>query len=1090
MSVVAKACKHAAVVSAVGVLHQCSIPVEATLEGCSRDPGSTTCETTQASKDVAGSEVIDMEVSLLQQQKLAGRQLTAAADMPPTENGSSTDDADAIMLQESETYALEAESGWDRRRRWRAPYVHQPRMPQGDCKRFGCSWESVAGRSCQCSRHCRVYENCCHDYDDVCAEPIRRLAANTTTTTTSADPLHRCELYGCSKTYQHDHACQCLEECFDHSNCCFDYKEQCSYVALSQRRRSPSRGHCIAEESQNCSNGATRLAVHQACDPLCSDGLVPLGPWTCSRGGGVGYQGPGCGKASDSTRSPHSLIDSVADATQLSDMVFKGFGLVNGTSGCLIWPKLPDPVKKFIIAQAGKYGPSQAAITHKKQQQPMEFFLNYDQVSVLLAQLLCGATEKPLWRGFGRDMVASHLHGSQANPQVYAFGRAMQHWYFTDSGEVRDPEWRRTTLVGYGTFNSETGVPDASSTIRTGYNLTVSSGCNDGSPHDFGAGADDGLEDSKTLTVVFAGHWVGGFLHSWTNPNNHGAQEEKFATIVPELLLATEPLRHMGAGLLSSGDWDPWKPMAGWYIIGAGTFVKGSYPLWTEEPVAISDKHDYIEIGTARRVRRRGIVGIMAKPCSGRPGCYGNGNSEDMQYRCFNQQVDGKDLYPEPEGGNLWGIAGGAYRLANWPPLSRSIMEEDKVVDDWVLQAGGWGAGAYGCGSLYGGLVQLLAAKKGGWRNMRMCWASKEESYPTIQSKMGYATGFADTLREDYVKEIQKDHIPLLLGQNVDDFKSGKIMFTDDRYGAVAAQLHQRIEQYEQQRSCESTQCIDPKSGRRSATSTCLSRMEWCCNNKECPWHRNKREDIRDFVAKTCNRSCAGVCMLSEDVPEPCRKKGRGAEADERSCETYGCGEFKRGQRCQCTLDCKEHHNCCADFDKTCQQGLYLEESPEAFGEHSQRTCKAYGCSAKWQPKQHCQCAELCGKFGNCCQDYNMRCSTFNENGNPRQHQNTTIPVVPRTANQTSCLFYGCSHVQQRFWECQCHPGCNATGGTGTCCDDMPRLCGHLQPAPNSCAHYGCGGQFNKEHQCQCIASCKKYGSCCSDYDSICTKKK
>jgi len=170
-----------------------------------------------------------------------------------------------------------------------------------------------------------------------------------------------------------------------------------------------------------------------------------------------------------------------------------------------------------------------------------------------------------------------------------------EHWFFADDGTERDAKWRRTTLVGYGTFDSDGPVPDAMSSHSTGQDLHISSGCGNTSKL-----ADWALADSKTLDVVFAGHYLGGWMTGWHKGNQYGAQEEKFGTLVPEMMLATEPLRHMGAGLLSAGVEDPWLPEAGWYIIGAGTYVKSKgYPFWTPAKVPLQDKQDYFNWGTA-----------------------------------------------------------------------------------------------------------------------------------------------------------------------------------------------------------------------------------------------------------------------------------------------------------------------------------------------------------------------------------------------------------------------------------------------------------------------------------------------------------
>eukprot|EP00929_Paragymnodinium_shiwhaense_P044162 TRINITY_DN2265_c0_g1_i1.p1 TRINITY_DN2265_c0_g1~~TRINITY_DN2265_c0_g1_i1.p1 ORF type:complete len:1859 (-),score=400.83 TRINITY_DN2265_c0_g1_i1:290-5251(-) len=923
-------------------------------------------------------------------------------------------------------------------------FPNEPAAAEASCLHYGCSKDYVKNQKCQCSGSCNKFGNCCSDYEAVCAAP--------------KPPAHSCAAYGCGGSYVKSRQCQCTTDCAKYNSCCSDYKEHCT----GENAPKPVSPHyCIAAEGQKCQGGMSRLGKHKACEPECAEGQVALGPWVCPRGGESEFAGPGCVATAELPQVPYSEVDSVENARHSSDMVFKEFTLVNGTQNCEVWPELPEQVQQFIREQAGKYGPSAHAIYYAKQEQPMEFFLNIEQVSILLAQLLCGATEDPLYTGLKKAIKDEHLKGSGSNPQTFAYGRAMEHWFFDNNNQQRDPAWRRTTLVGYGHFKSETPMPKKHDTIYTGKNMTITSGCNSGRKPVVGIGADAGLGDSKTMSVVFAGPWVGGFLTGWDRDNRYGAQEEKFGTIVPEFMLATEPKRHMGAGLLSNGHKKPWKPMAGWYILGAGTYVHGSYPFWTPKKVHISDRHDYIAVGTGRRMRRRGLVGILAKPCNDRPGCKKNNNTADVQYRCYNQQVDDRDLYPEHEGGaNLWGIAGGAYDFANWPAKSRGIMESDEANKNWVLQAGGWGAGAFGCGSLYGGLIQALAAKKGGWEHMRMCWASGHEAFPTIESKMSFASGNRNQLRHSaYVWGLEDSYEPLMDAHHISDFTHGKMIFSDDKYGMVADQLYNRIEQYVPPQTCQSTKCNKIF----NVESDCMASMKWCCDHpEECEWHKNKHEDIRDFVSKSCHKDCAHICINSEDVPPKCRKP----QAAERSCRTQGCGgEFNPKFQCQCAPECSKHDNCCADFVDFCG-GI-------GAGEIEKESCAAYGCDEAFHPERKCQCGPSCKNHRNCCKDYKETC------GVPRPRH---FPNEPAAA-EASCLHYGCSKDYVKNQKCQCSGSCNKFGN---CCSDYEAVCAAPKPPAHSCAAYGCGGSYVKSRQCQCTTDCAKYNSCCSDYKEKC----
>jgi hypothetical protein len=371
--------------------------------------------------------------------------------------------------------------------------------------------------------------------------------------------------------------------------------------------------------------------------------------------------------------------------------------------------------------------------------------------------------------------------GASDQPQPFAFGRAMEFWFQKDDGTPRTEDWRRTTLVGYGTFDTDKSFPLPESTVATGQ-LNLTSGCGKSSV------ADWALADRDVMDVVFAGHYVGGFMDGWYKPNNGGAQEEKFGTVIPEMMLATDPLRMMGAGLLSNGARDPWLPQGGWYIIGAGAYVQGQYPFWTPDKVPLSEG-DFFAVGNGRRMRRRGIVAIMGKPCDDRGSC--RTNTDDPQYKCYNRQVEDKDL--SPEGGkmaNLWGIAGGAYNFVHWPAQTAHLLQSVQATEKWVLQAGGWGAGAFGCGTLYGSTIQALAAKKGGWRHMRMCFATKDDPYPTLQSKLSFLVSDVQFLEQANITNLEsREPLMTLVRQ---DCPAGFLPDAPLSHNAPSAGRHQR----------------------------------------------------------------------------------------------------------------------------------------------------------------------------------------------------------------------------------------------------------------------------------------------------------
>ncbi|CAK0855830.1 unnamed protein product, partial [Prorocentrum cordatum] len=54
-----------------------------------------------------------------------------------------------------------------------------------------------------------------------------------------------------------------------------------------------------------------------------------------------------------------------------------------------------------------------------------------------------------------------------------------------------------------------------------------------------------------------------------------------------------------------------------------------------------------------------------------------------------------------------------------------------------------------------------------------------------------------------------------------------------------------------------------------------------------------------------------------EPVPEESAPEGE-SDSSGASCAAYGCAGYDSAKDCQCNAACKEHDNCCADFDAEC----------------------------------------------------------------------------------------------------------------------------------------------------------------------------
>eukprot|EP00933_Yihiella_yeosuensis_P033531 TRINITY_DN27214_c0_g1_i1.p1 TRINITY_DN27214_c0_g1~~TRINITY_DN27214_c0_g1_i1.p1 ORF type:complete len:714 (-),score=112.68 TRINITY_DN27214_c0_g1_i1:635-2503(-) len=123
------------------------------------------------------------------------------------------------------------------------------------------------------------------------------------------------------------------------------------------------------------------------------------------------------------------------------------------------------------------------------------------------------------------------------------------------------------------------------------------------------------------------------------------------------------------------------------------------------------------------------------------------------------------------------------------------------------------------------------------------------------------------------------------------------------------------------------------------------------------------------------------------------------------SCRRYGCEDkVVPSQPCQCDPYCSTYSNCCHDFLNECQTvaadlGAGPEEANQALP-----TCRRYGCAARFEPAQPCQCNAKCASHGNCCSDYTSACSAIHSaesTPSPAPKAESTPSQAPRTFGKT-----------------------------------------------------------------------------------------
>ncbi|XP_072219079.1 proteoglycan 4a [Leuresthes tenuis] len=71
------------------------------------------------------------------------------------------------------------------------------------------------------------------------------------------------------------------------------------------------------------------------------------------------------------------------------------------------------------------------------------------------------------------------------------------------------------------------------------------------------------------------------------------------------------------------------------------------------------------------------------------------------------------------------------------------------------------------------------------------------------------------------------------------------------------------------------------------------------------------------------------------------------------------CGEvFNRGQQCTCDFNCRQHKECCPDFEATCTPA---------------QSCQGR-CGETFRRGQLCECDPMCSHYNTCCHDYQLNC--------------------------------------------------------------------------------------------------------------------
>ncbi|KAM8977564.1 uridylate-specific endoribonuclease [Pelodytes ibericus] len=120
----------------------------------------------------------------------------------------------------------------------------------------------------------------------------------------------------------------------------------------------------------------------------------------------------------------------------------------------------------------------------------------------------------------------------------------------------------------------------------------------------------------------------------------------------------------------------------------------------------------------------------------------------------------------------------------------------------------------------------------------------------------------------------------------------------------------------------------------------------------------------------------------------------------EDSCKNRCGHKLDKSYSCQCNPHCERFEDCCSDYhlclyaDPSSNEVLHPVDKPVNKNDDNapssnevlhpvdkpENSCKGR-CGEKYNKKNHCHCNKKCGKFNNCCSDYDNICGTATTGG-------------------------------------------------------------------------------------------------------------
>eukprot|EP00929_Paragymnodinium_shiwhaense_P101481 TRINITY_DN645_c0_g2_i1.p1 TRINITY_DN645_c0_g2~~TRINITY_DN645_c0_g2_i1.p1 ORF type:complete len:724 (+),score=125.05 TRINITY_DN645_c0_g2_i1:124-2295(+) len=201
--------------------------------------------------------------------------------------------------------------------------------------------------------------------------------------------------------------------------------------------------------------------------------------------------------------------------------------------------------------------------------------------------------------------------------------------------------------------------------------------------------------------------------------------------------------------------------------------------------------------------------------------------------------------------------------------------------------------------------------------------------------------------------------------------------------------------------------------------------------------------------------------LLSEDQVQSNATRAPPQHFKSRCSWTAGCGKFNQWDSCHCNEGCKEHGNCCEDYEYACQRSCAKTE------------CGTFVAGAS------CQCNAECQKFNSCCDDYEAACvsTTTTTTGpctraNCNQHGEAT-GITPSCECKCDAGFWGDACEKANCDASDCNNRGVASGVKGECmcqCEEgfSGALCEHESCSADDCNNHGVASGIRPNCQCSC----------------------